>query len=75
MAEKVYVIYDERALLMSTDDCAVLESCGSLREVRRTTWDGKRDPLGVVCEYDLVNGEAINERNLGTVPEVKAGSR
>ena len=72
MAKKEYVIYDERALLMDTDECAVLDACGSIGEVRRTTWDGRRDPLGVVFEYDVVNGnELVNERKLGTVPEVK----
>ena len=71
MTKTVYVIYDERALTQDTDDCAVLEACESLKEVRRTTWDGRRDPLGVVCEYDLINGEAVNERKLGTVPKLK----
>ena len=72
---KVYVIYDERALFGDTDEAAVLEACGSLQEVKSSDWDGRRGPLGVVCEYDLVKGakgdEAINERKLGTVPEVK----
>lgn len=69
---KQYVIYDERALALSTDDCAVLEACGSLREVKRTSWDGRHDPLGVVAEYDVVNGnELVNERILGTVPQVR----
>lgn len=77
-SEKAYVIYDERALTMDTDDCSVLEACGTLIEVCRSGWDGQRDPLGVVFEYDLVpvegrkHPEAINGRKLGTVPEVKA---
>lgn len=77
MSRTVYVIYDERAMTEGTDDAAVLESCGSLKEVKRTTWDGVRDPLGAVYEYDLVkdakgNDEAINERFVGTVPQLKA---
>lgn len=76
---KEYVIYDARALTQPTDDCAVLEACGSLNEVQRTTWDGRRDPLGVVAEYDVVpragKNWLENERILGTVPQVKAGAK
>lgn len=73
---KLWVIYDERAILGGTDDAAVLESCGSLQDVRRSTWDGHRDPLGAVYEYDVVPKDGQNwlenERFIGTVPGVKA---
>jgi hypothetical protein len=73
MTEKLYVIYDDRALLIDTDDCAVLESCSSLADVRRSDFDGQHGPLGVVFEYDVENGnELVNEQYLGTVADLKA---
>lgn len=75
MSKKEYVIYDERAIIGDADDASVLEACGSLREVKGTTWDGKRDPLGAVYEYDVVpkNGknELVNGTFIGTVPDIK----
>lgn len=72
---KVYVIYDERAILGDTDNAQVLESCGSLDEAKHTSWDGKRDPLGAVYEYDLIREDgqdiAVNEMFIGTVPDLK----
>jgi hypothetical protein len=74
MRRKLWVIYDERAQTMSTDDCSVLESCGSLADVRRSHFDGGRlGPLGIVFEYDVTDGSGlVNERRLGTVAELKA---
>ncbi len=76
-ASKHYVIYDERALSGDTDRASVLESCTSLHEViTKTTWDGVRDPLGVVAEYDISSGdELVNERILGTVPVLQSKAR
>lgn len=76
MSEHLYVIYDERALAQGTDKASVLEACGTLREViADTTWDGVRDPLGVVAEYDVVPKDGANclenERIIGTVPQLQ----
>jgi hypothetical protein len=74
----VYVIYDERAVLQGTDEACVLESCGSLREVTRSDFDGRAAVDGAVYEYDLRtreggDPEAVNERFVGMVSAVKRG--
>lgn len=75
----LYVIYDERAILGSTDDALVLESCSSLREAKRSGWDGRRQPLGAVYKYNIVPTDGTdyleNEMFIGTVPQLKTGSQ
>lgn len=67
VGSKQYVIYDERAILGDTDDAAVLESCGSLREVRRSSFR-----RGAVYEYTInERGEGVNETFLGTVNQLR----
>jgi hypothetical protein len=62
LSKKVFVLYDGRAKHgTDTDDCAVLVSANSEREA----WDDSetfRDVDGLWFEYDLINGEATNER-------------
>jgi hypothetical protein len=74
MSHKEYVIYDERAILGDTDEASVLEACRSLRDVRRSHFDGgKLGPMGAVYEYDVTAArELVNEQFLGTVADVKA---
>lgn len=52
MSEKVYVIYDERARFQDTDECAVLEACGSLRE-------GLKPRLGIEMATNYVRSEEL----------------
>ena len=65
---KTYIIYDSRAAFGDTDEATVYETCNSLKEAREDVRD--MFPDGVIFEYDLVNGEAINER---MIPNKKGG--
>lgn len=67
MSDKhLWIVYDERAMTMDTDDCAVMEACSSEREAMR-------DALpGVVFRYDIAppckageREELINETKIG----------
>jgi len=70
--KRFWVIYDERAQAIDTDDCSVLESCRSLKDVSKSCFDGKEGPLGIVFEYDVAKGnELVNERKIGTVQDVR----
>jgi len=78
MADRLYVIYDERAnALDGTDHASVLESTERWRDVLRSDFDGTHGPMGIVWGYDVDvrNGknELINERFVGSVADVKAG--
>ena len=60
MAGHLWIIYDERAETMDTDECAVLESCSSEHEAMHKALPG------IVFRYDIVNGsELVNETRVG----------
>ncbi len=59
MSEKLFIIYDERAVLGETDDAAVLCTAKSLKEARqdvRTMF-----PRGAIFSYDVQGEELVNE--------------
>lgn len=58
--EKLYVIYDERAMLGDTDDAQVLCTAHSLKEAKRDC--RTMFPRGVIYEYDVHGKELVNER-------------
>lgn len=59
--EKLFVIYDERALTEGTDEAIVLCTAGTLKEARRDV--RTMFPRGAIYEYDVVNNnELVNER-------------
>lgn len=68
-SEPVWIVYDGRAIFGDTDDAGVLESFGypdvktdyEARCAARKTWKGVEFAL---YRYDLINGEAHNERLL-----------
>ena len=60
-SEKVWIIYDSRAAGGDTDEAAIYETCESLEEARGSLNDW---PDGVVYQYDIVNGEAINKQRV-----------
>ena len=56
--QKMYVVYDERAALMGTDEASVLLATESRREAINTA----REDRGVVAEYDVTKQQTlINE--------------
>ena len=58
--EKLYIVYDERAITMSTDDASVMVTCDSLEEAKGYAGDfGKRCP---VYSYDIKGKNLINEK-------------
>ena len=64
MSEKLWVIYDERAILEGTDEATVLVSAQSWKEAQRDARDFALDyGCVVIYEYDVKPGtnELINE--------------
>lgn len=63
MSEKVFIIYDERAMLEGTDEAAVLCMARSLKEARRDVRE--MFERGVIFQYDVKpgtpNDELVNE--------------
>lgn len=60
MAAKLFIIYDERAMLEGTDEACVLCCANSLKEARRDVRE--MFPRGVIYEYDTQGQELVNER-------------
>lgn len=69
--EKVWIIYDSRARVMDTDDCAVYEAFSShdetLEDVHQAIKDRWED--GVIFEYDEIESEngkkyIVNQKQL-----------
>lgn len=67
MADRLWIVYDERAEGGDTDDAAVLESCRSEQEAMQ------RALPGIVFRYDVdrsaakpgSNGDLVNETLIG----------
>lgn len=62
---KFWILYDGRAEFQDTEDCVVLETCGSTaKEVRSSleNWDGHD---AVLFEYDTDGKELKNGRMVG----------
>lgn len=60
MPEHLFVIYDERAMLESTDEASVLCTADSLKEARRDV--RTMFPRGVIYRYDVQGDrELVNE--------------
>ncbi len=59
--EKLYIIFDERAILQGTDKATCMVTCDSLEEAREYKGEyGKRCP---VYSYDIKRGDRlINEK-------------
>jgi hypothetical protein len=66
MASHLWIVYDERAMTMDTDDCAVMESCSSEHEAMH-----KAQP-GVVFRYDIAPPDKPGGREL-LINEMKIG--
>lgn len=71
MQEQSYIVYDQRALSMNTDDALVLVSCSSLKEARSYARDFPGCP---VFRYDIIergpaDREGINETYIETLPD------
>lgn len=58
MNKKLYIAYDERAEIMSTDDCIVLESFDSFINAYKGM---EQYPKGVLFSYDIVGKQLVNE--------------
>ena len=56
---KLFIIYDERAMLEGTDEAAVLCTAGSLKEARRDV--RTMFERGVIYSYDVQGAELVNE--------------
>lgn len=57
---KLWVVYDDRAMSMSTDDCSVIEACSSYNKAMEQALPG------IVYEYDIITGDQlINETLIG----------
>jgi len=66
-----WVIYDDRAKTGSTAGAEALESCASLADAAASPYTGRRGAkLGIVYQYDIVDGRLVNEQYLGPVPSV-----
>lgn len=57
--EKLFIIYDERAMFEGTDEASVYCTASTLKEARRDV--RTMFPRGVIYEYDRVDGQLINE--------------
>lgn len=60
MSDKVFVIYDERAMLGSTDEASVCCTARSLKEAKRDV--RTMFPRGVIYSYDVQGEELVNEQ-------------
>ena len=60
MSKQLWVVYDDRAMLQDTFDCAVLEACSSEYEAMN------KAQAGIVFKYDIADkNELINEQKIG----------
>ncbi len=69
---KLFIVYDERAMSMNTDDAAVLCTARSLKEARhdvRTMF-----PRGVIYSYDT-DGDALVNEQFEEMPARKGGGQ
>ena len=60
MSKRLYVVYDERAILGDTDDAAVMVTCDSVKECMTCAGD-----FGVHCavySYAKKGNELVDER-------------
>lgn len=58
--EKWYIVYDERAIIMDTEDASVMVACESLEEAR-----SYRGQFGLRCaiySYDVDGEDLVNEQ-------------
>lgn len=65
MPERMFIMYDGRAEVMDTDDCAVLEACGESWRRGVKDW---REHDAVLALYDIAPpNQLVNERIIGHV--------
>jgi hypothetical protein len=57
---KLFIVYDERAMLEGTDEAAVLCTAQSLKEARRDVQT--MFPRGVIYSYDRDGDTLVNEQ-------------
>jgi hypothetical protein len=67
MNNRTYIIYDQRAMTMSTDDATVLDTADTLREAKESAVDFG----GCVYSYRDEDGTLVDER-FEWFPEVAA---
>ena len=63
--EKMYVVYDERALTEGTDNAAVMVACGNLKEAR--SYARKYGRTCPVYSYDVIGDDLENETYEGNI--------